>query len=93
MHALCFLYQYHCFLSKYFFKVIVYSFINFFSFFGKFGVSGKASGYTFSDEVISVEQKFVVVEELNKELVGFICVQLKKSFCYEEYMVEITEAY
>ncbi len=26
-------------------------------------------------------------------LVGFVCVQLKKSFCYNDYMPEITEVY
>ena len=27
------------------------------------------------------------------ELTGFVCVQLKKSFCYDDYMPEITEVY
>ena len=26
-------------------------------------------------------------------MTGFVCVQLKKSFCYDEYMPEITEVY
>lgn len=30
---------------------------------------------------------------MNGELTGFVCVQLKKSFCYDEYMPEITEVY
>ena len=29
----------------------------------------------------------------NGVLTGFVCVQLKKSFCYDEYMPEITEVY
>lgn len=45
------------------------------------------------ESLLHNQQEFVVVEEINKKIVGFICVQLKKSFCYEEYMVEITEAY
>lgn len=39
------------------------------------------------------KQEIVVVDEMNGELTGFVCVQLKKSFCYEEYMPEITEVY
>ena len=26
-------------------------------------------------------------------MTGFVCVQLKKSFCYDDYMPEITEVY
>ena len=39
------------------------------------------------------KQEIVVVDEMNGELTGFVCVQLKKSFCYDEYMLEITEVY
>lgn len=39
------------------------------------------------------KQEVVIVEEDNGVLVGFVCVQLKKSFCYDEYMPEITEVY
>ena len=39
------------------------------------------------------KQEIVVVDEMNGELTGFVCVQLKKSFCYDEYMPEITEVY
>ena len=38
-------------------------------------------------------QEVIVVDEQNEELTGFVCVQLKKSFCYDEYMPEITEVY
>lgn len=38
-------------------------------------------------------QEVVIVAEEDKALVGFVCVQLKKSFCYEDYMPEITEVY
>ncbi|WP_160559948.1 GNAT family N-acetyltransferase [Parablautia muri] len=38
-------------------------------------------------------QEIVVVDEEDGGIVGFICVQLKKSFCYDEYMPEITEVY
>ena len=39
------------------------------------------------------KQEDIVVDELNGELTGFVCVQLKKSFCYDDYMPEITEVY
>ena len=39
------------------------------------------------------KQEIVVVDEMDGELTGFVCVQLKKSFCYDEYMPEITEVY
>lgn len=38
-------------------------------------------------------QEIVVVDEATGELTGFVCVQLKKSFCYDAYMPEITEVY
>lgn len=39
------------------------------------------------------KQEIVVVDDTDGELTGFVCVQLKKSFCYDEYMPEITEVY
>ena len=39
------------------------------------------------------KQEIVVVDETNGELAGFVCVQLKMSFCYYDYMPEITEVY
>ena len=41
----------------------------------------------------SNKQEVIVVDEQNEELTGFVCVQLKKSFCYDDYMPEITEVY
>ncbi len=38
-------------------------------------------------------REVVIVAEEDVTLVGFVCVQLKKSFCYEDYMPEITEVY
>ena len=38
-------------------------------------------------------QEVVIVDEDQGELTGFVCVQLKKSFCYDDYMPEITEVY
>ena len=39
------------------------------------------------------QEVIVVDDEQNGELTGFVCVQLKKSFCYDDYMPEITEVY
>lgn len=39
------------------------------------------------------QQEVVVVAEVDDMLVGFVCVQLKKSFCYDDYMPELTEVY
>ena len=39
------------------------------------------------------KQEVIVVDEQIGELSGFVCVQLKKSFCYDDYMPEITEVY
>ena len=39
------------------------------------------------------KQEVIFVDEQNGELTGFVCVQLKRSFCYDDYMPEITEVY
>lgn len=38
-------------------------------------------------------QEVVVVDDEGGVITGFVCVQLKKSFCYDAYMPEITEVY
>lgn len=45
------------------------------------------------NSIINNKQEVVIVADENGMLVGFVCVQLKKSFCYNEYMPEITEVY
>ncbi len=45
------------------------------------------------DSIINNQQEVVIVADENGMLVGFVCVQLKKSFCYNYYMPEITEVY
>lgn len=45
------------------------------------------------DSIINNQQEVVIVADENGMLVGFLCVQLKKSFCYNYYMPEITEVY
>lgn len=45
------------------------------------------------NSIINNKQEVVIVADENGVLVGFVCVQLKKSFCYNEYMPEIMEVY
>lgn len=45
------------------------------------------------DSLADNKQEVIVVHEQNGELTGFVCVQLKRSFCYDDYMPEITEVY
>lgn len=45
------------------------------------------------DSLTNNAQEIVVVDEEDSLLTGFVCVQLKKSFCYKEYIPEITEVY
>lgn len=45
------------------------------------------------NSIINNKQEVVIVADENGVLAGFVCVQLKKSFCYNDYMPEITEVY
>ncbi len=45
------------------------------------------------NSIVNNKQEVVIVDDENEVLTGFVCVQLKKSFCYDEYMPEITEVY
>ena len=38
-------------------------------------------------------REIVIVDDDHGVLNGFVCVQLKKSFCYDDYTPEITEVY
>ena len=38
-------------------------------------------------------QEVVIVDEDQGKLTGFVCIQLKKSFCYNDYRPEIAEVY
>jgi len=38
-------------------------------------------------------QEVVIVDDEKGKLTGFVCVQLKKSFCYDDYRPEISEVY
>lgn len=59
----------------------------------EFNGKGETTTENIRDSLVNNRQEVVIVAEEKDELVGFVCVQLKKSFCYDEYMPEITEVY
>ena len=59
----------------------------------EFNGKGETSLENIRNSLLHNNQEVVVVEQIDAELAGFICVQLKKAFCYDEYMVEVTEVY
>lgn len=58
-----------------------------------FNGAGETSLDNIRKSLMNNNQEIVIVAVVNDVLVGFVCVQLKKSFCYDEYMPEITEVY
>ena len=59
----------------------------------EFNGEGETSIDNIRNSLINNKQEIVIVADENDMLVGFVCVQLKKSFCYDDYMPEITEVY
>ena len=59
----------------------------------EFNGEGETTIENIKKSLISNHQEIVIVDDENGMLTGFVCVQLKKSFCYDEYMPEITEVY
>lgn len=59
----------------------------------EFNGNGETTLENIKDSLLNNQQEVVVVAEDNALLLGFVCIQLKKSFCYDEYMPEITEVY
>lgn len=59
----------------------------------EFNGKGETNLEKIKDSLLNNQQEIVIVGEENGLLAGFICVQLKKSFCYDEYIPEITEVY
>lgn len=58
-----------------------------------FNGKGETTIENIRKSLLNNQQEVVIVDDENDILVGFVCVQLKKSFCYDEYMPEITEVY
>ena len=59
----------------------------------EFNGEGEISIDNIRTSLMNNKQEVVIVADEDDLLVGFVCVQLKKSFCYDDYMPEITEVY
>ena len=59
----------------------------------EFNGENEAGIESIRDSLLNNKQEVVIVAAEDNMLVGFVCVQLKKSFCYDDYMPEITEVY
>ncbi|WP_404988814.1 GNAT family N-acetyltransferase [Clostridium culturomicium] len=59
----------------------------------EFNGKGEASLENIKESLLNNHQEVIIVADENGILVGFVCIQLKKSFCYDKYMPEITELY
>ena len=59
----------------------------------EFNGAGETTLDNIRDSLMCNHQELVVVNDENGILTGFVCVQLKRSFCYDKYMPEITEVY
>ena len=59
----------------------------------EFNGEGETTLENIRASLVGNKQEIVVVDEADGELTGFVCVLLKKSFCYDDYMPEITEVY
>lgn len=60
----------------------------------EFNGRGEATAESIRTSLLTNRHEVVVVADgKNGKLAGFVCVQLKKSFCYEDFMPEITEVY
>ncbi len=59
----------------------------------EFNGEGETSIGNIRNSFMNNKQEVVIVADEDNRLVGFVCVQLKKSFCYDDYMPEITEVY
>ena len=59
----------------------------------EFNGDGETTLENIRDCLMNNYQEVVIVDDEKGKLTGFVCVQLKKSFCYDDYMPEITEVY
>ncbi len=60
----------------------------------EFNGKGKTTEESIRASLLTNRREVVIVADGDGgRLAGFVCVQLKKSFCYDEYMPEITEVY
>ena len=59
----------------------------------EFNGKGETTIENIRNSLMSNYQEVVIVDDEEGVLTGFVCVQLKKSFCYDDYMPEITDVY
>ena len=59
----------------------------------EFNGDGETTIEKIRDSLVHNCREVVIVDDEKGELKGFVCVQLKKSFCYDDFMPEITEVY
>lgn len=60
----------------------------------EFNGKGKTTEESIRASLLTNRREIVIVADGNGgRLAGFVCVQLKKSLCYEDFMPEITEVY
>lgn len=59
----------------------------------EFNGAGETTLAAIRQSLVGNQQEVVVVDDENGVITGFVCVQLKKFFCYDAYMPEITEVY
>ena len=59
----------------------------------EFNGKGKTTEESIRASLLQTGEVVIVADGNGGRLAGFVCVQLKKSFCYDEYMPEITEVY
>ncbi|MBQ8638960.1 MAG: GNAT family N-acetyltransferase [Lachnospiraceae bacterium] len=59
----------------------------------EFNGEGETTLEAIRDSLLNNQQELVFVDDENGLLTGFVCVQLKRSFCYDKYTPEITEVY
>ena len=59
----------------------------------EFNGKGETTTENIRNSLLNNSQEVVIVDDKDGVLTGFVCVQLKKSFCYGDYMPEITEMY
>lgn len=60
---------------------------------GEFNGEEELSIENIRNSLMNNRQEVVIVDDEKGILTGFVCVQFKKSFCYDDYMPEITEVY
>ena len=59
----------------------------------EFNGQGNTSINCIRDSLLNNKQEVIIVSQEKDSLAGFVCVQLKKSFCYDDFMPEFTEVY